>query len=844
MHFDGRAQIKGQGAGKVLRLLSLFAGALVLTLSLAACSGTKFRKLAAIERGESYFRDGNYKKARIEFRTAAQLDPNDAHVQLLLGEVAEKEEEPLDAFIAYSTALSQDANLSAARAALGRLTLTLGRPNEALDLIAPGFKLNQKTGALILDASAGSLMAVRAAAHAQLGQDGIPDAQAAVRLAPDDEFASLTLASLLQRGGAGDRAIAVLESALGRDPTNGDLGAVLVDDYELNGQANLAQAQLLKLIKLNPRTLRFRYRLARFYLTHNQVDTAEKVLRQAVRELPDEVEVKLELIEFLTVQRGREAAVVETRALVANSPANDRLRLDLARSMADKGLLEEAESLLRAAVAHADSTSEEGLSARSELASVLLARGDQKAAAQLVADVLGASPRDGEALQTRGLLDLLRGDPAAAIADLRTVLLGNPKSLTALRNLARAYAESGTLSLAADTLTQAMEIDPRDPATQLALAQVRVADGHLPIAADLLHTLAVAQPLNMTVQETLFRATAGQQQWGEARAAASAIEKSRPDLPLGFYLEGLVDEAQAQFDEAKREYSRAVELPPTTPEPLAALMNLLMKLNQDSLALEVVDAAIQRDSKNAIAYSFKGDLLARQHNVPAAMQAYQQALTTDPKWAQGYRQLAATQLAVGQQAQAIQTLQQGIRSASDGLSLVGFLAQLYERLKRPDDAIAIYQWAFAQDPRRATIANNLAMLLVTYRKDAASMRQADALAERLASLQAAGFIDTRGWVKLKAGDAAAAVALLQDAVARAPNEPTVHYHLAMAQLARGDRARARNNLEQALQGGTDFVGAPEARALMRQLQQVPSAPAAAPSLLAPTNLLSGRPKPS
>jgi len=79
--------------------------------------------------------------------------------------------------------------------------------------------------------------------------------------------------------------------------------------------------------------------------------------------------------------------------------------------------------------------------------------------------------------------------------------------------------------------------------------------------------------------------------------------------------------------------------------------------------------------------------------------------------------------------------------------------------------------------------------------------------------------DTLGWVYVKRGLPALAIDFLGQAVAAKPNEPVYHYHLGMAHLKAGDKARARPELQRALQLSTAFPGVPEARQALDSLGQ-------------------------
>jgi Flp pilus assembly protein TadD len=149
-------------------------------------------------------------------------------------------------------------------------------------------------------------------------------------------------------------------------------------------------------------------------------------------------------------------------------------------------------------------------------------------------------------------------------------------------------------------------------------------------------------------------------------------------------------------------------------------------------------------------------------------------------------------------------LQEGIKASNDAPLLVSDLAGLYERLDRTEEAIAVYEGLLKRDADSAIGANNLAMLLVTYRSDRSSLDRARALTERFASSRSAAFLDTRGWVLYKCGDYAEAVDVLQKSVDKDPQAPELLYHLAMAQLKSGARDSARHSLERAFNSKVAF----------------------------------------
>src|ERR1017187_6869939 len=153
---------------------------------LAACSGAEGRKNGYLAKGQEYLAAHNYAKARLEFRNALQLDPNDAQTNFLAGEAAEH---------------------LGARAQLALLYAYGGAPDKAVELVEPG---------LALAPNDPDLLTARAAARARLGDKASAqaDAEKAVQLAPANENAVALLASIYQQAGQTQQAIDLVSKAV------------------------------------------------------------------------------------------------------------------------------------------------------------------------------------------------------------------------------------------------------------------------------------------------------------------------------------------------------------------------------------------------------------------------------------------------------------------------------------------------------------------------------------------------------------------------------------------------------------------------------------------------------
>jgi predicted Zn-dependent protease len=111
------------------------------------------------------------------------------------------------------------------------------------------------------------------------------------------------------------------------------------------------------------------------------------------------------------------------------------------------------------------------------------------------------------------------------------------------------------------------------------------------------------------------------------------------------------------------------------------------------------------------------------------------------------------------------------------------------------------------------------MLLVSYKKDPASLERALKLASSFANSENAALIDTYGWVRLRRGEVTEALPALKRAASKAPGSKLIQYHLGMAQYKAGQKDEARTSLESAVTGAPQYLGMDEARATLTALRQ-------------------------
>ncbi|MBV8785000.1 MAG: tetratricopeptide repeat protein [Gammaproteobacteria bacterium] len=758
-----------------------------------------------MQRGRAYYAQQDYQRANLEFRNAMQIAPRDVNARLMAGHSFEKLDKLREAAGLYQSVLDAAPRNAEAMASLGRIYALAGLPDRAQKTIEPGLATHPDDA---------GLLGVRAMARLEQkdAEGAAADADHALRLNRDDEDLIGLRAGLYQRAGDSAGALALVTEALKRSPRSIALHEVLAELYANTKQLGVADAELRQLIALKPAELRYRKQLALFYVRQQRVADAQQVLEVAVKELPKSNEAKLELVSFVGAQRTPADAEKTLRTFIAREPKDYALRFGLAELQQREGDTAGALATYQEIVQRAGKDPNR-MQARDRIAAIYLAQGKASEARALVDEVLRDNGRDNDALLVRSELALQRKETLAAIADLRALVQDRPSAVPLQRLLARAYAENHDEVLAEQTLRAALDIAPDDLALRIQLADLLLKGNRAAPAVTLLEETVRRDPTNVQAREALVSAYLATRDYEAALRSAEDLKTLQPNEATGPYLAGRADLALNKLDEAQHEFERAHELQPRAFEPLSALAQLEFSRGQKAQGISLAEGAVKdTGGHDGALLNLEGELYLANKDQEKARDAFAQAIAAAPKWWPPYRNLALVHLAGNDVAAALDEYGKAEKIAPQEVRLVVESAQLYEAHARVGEAVDAYEEFLKRNPGSEVAANNLAMLLVTYRNDAASLDRARDLTAPFANATSASLLDTNGWVHIKRGEYAGALPVLEKAAQLVPASNEIRYHLAVAQLHAGQPEQGRANLKTALAGAGSARWGADARA--------------------------------
>jgi tetratricopeptide (TPR) repeat protein len=772
-----------------VKAFSLFACLVLASFQLMACSSRQDRAQSYYDDAMGYLAKKDFGKARIELRNALQLDGKMLKAWRALAQVDERTKHLQDLVGALRRIVELDSKDVPSRIQLTKLYLLGGALNDALKMA------NAATDIAPQNASA---LALKSTVLFRLKDtDGaVKAAQKAIEFEPGNADARVILAATQLIQGHSDGALQTLAKVA--NARKDDLGVLLmkVNVYNRMGDLQQVEAILRKLIALHPDSPAFRSQLVRFYLAHNRQDDALKELRTAANANPADINTELALVNLLGNLKGSAAARAE---LVARINAGGHVfpyQIALAKLDFGQGHLADSVTLLQKLISGPNSPTDV-LTAKNTLAEMYMQRNDIAAAEPLVSDILRADSRNTNGLRLRALIHLARNQYDDAIADLRSALNGEPRSPTLLGTLALAYERSGSIELADKAFLDATKASRFAPVYGLNYVEFLRRRGLNKQADNVLADLASRNPNSIAVLSALAKVKLAHHDWADAHEIAATIRRLGDKNNTADLINGIAFGGQNNFNDSVAALQKAYAANPRAVQPMAALVSAYIAAHHPKEAESFLQSALKANPDNAEALVLMGTIQLSNNDQKQAANYFREAIQHQPKAIVGYRALANLYAHQSKIDDAIKILKAGLQQQPKSFDLRLALAGLMEAKGQNEFAISEYRSMLKDYPGSMIVANNLASMLADHRTDKASLDEANSLTAMLTSSPVPQFKDTVGWVDYQRADYAAAIPLIEDAVAKLPNSALIRYHLGMAYLATGQDAKALEQFKKA-----------------------------------------------
>jgi tetratricopeptide (TPR) repeat protein len=437
----------------------------------------------------------------------------------------------------------------------------------------------------------------------------------------------------------------------------------------------------------------------------------------------------------------------------------------------------------------------DGIEYQKRLASLLLLEGKREDAVKLYEQVVKEAPKDEESLGNRASL-LLEKDAGAAVKEFQELVKSNPNSPVLHYNLGLAYLAKRELDKARTSFLEANRRQRTFLPSRSALAQLSLDAARYREVQQYANEILALNSKNPEARYYLCAALTGLERFADARQELNSLLKEFPQYPEPRLQMALLNLAEGKLGEAedglRRMYSGTGDV-----RALTGIVEVYLAGDQKQKALQVVlDELNRRPSSPRIRLLYAQTAL-RTGRYQVAADQFLKLVEDDPEWDFLYLRLGEAFQLNGDVARAVVAFGKAVELAPHNIEAILRLAYAYEVSGQLPQAIAVYRRALSVNPRVPIAMNNLAFLLA---ETGGSLDEALRLAQEALRLvpQNRHIADTVGWIFLKQNATDSALQIFDRLVRKYPKEALFRYHLGAALLAKGDSARAKTQLQAAL----------------------------------------------
>jgi len=542
---------------------------------------------------------GDIDKAKEQMAIALTLDSENIEAILLDGRIQHKEKNNAGALSQVDRVLAKDAMNTDAIWLQATIFISDKRYDEALTVLNQTIAARSDNDDVGLD-----MLRIRLYKEQEKHEEVIRGYDELIAKRPEDKTFRYNQIEILSRFGKPGQVEKKIREAISNDPEDVGLKLGLVDFSERSDAAQ-AEALLKEFVEANPDELRFKTRLAGFYIGNSRNSEAQDVLNKIVVVDPtgkDGLTAKVRLAEI---------AWKDGDKITAEKLTSEVLSVDTGNS----------DALLFRAGMHLNSKDPDG--AISDLRIVLR---DQ--------------PNSDQAMVMLAQANMLNGEPEVAESNWRKALEANPGNLSAIMPLTSALLKRRDTVRAEELLIKSLKVNPENVSVLELLVKVRAskkdwagAEATVNKMKKMPHATLVAQML-----EGMLAASKGRHL--EAIQVYQGVLEQKPDSPEALMMMARSYEASGRRAEYIAFLKAFIE---EKPDNIVAYNTLGMVYAADKrwdAAAKILQQALSVDSKSLRSYKFLATVLTQQGKTAEVIELYRKGMVEFPDNAELILELA------------------------------------------------------------------------------------------------------------------------------------------------------------------------------------------------------------
>ncbi len=601
---------------------------LILAATLiTACSTKETRKARLLAEADTYFKGGDYDKAKVSYLNVVRLDPKNALAFERVGAIWLEEHDPLRAAAFLIKASELDPKNVQNRIRLARCYLAMGRhedvKNEALKVLE---QVPENGDAII------------ALAEAARSKDDIDAAEEQIQRFPNKNDVSfqLALANLFLHKGNLAAAGDAVRQALTIDPKSAGAHIAMGDIYLYRKDLKQASEEYKKAADLAPVRSVERLKYAAFMSATGDVQETRRVATEMTKKAPDFLPGWVLLAELAAKDKKYDEAL----SLLENVFGRDPEYVDGCRLQSDV-LLEKGDTKKAVEVLERLDQKYPGAPIiKYQLARAYLTNNNVNQAKAALDEVVSGDPNYDDAVLLLAQVNLRTGHADAAIEPLTRLLKRRPDLRTAALLLASAYGALDRFDDAALVLEEQDRVAPNDPQLQIALGMTYRQAKRNDEARQAFEKATQLAPDNLVPVNALLDLDLLDKHFDAARQRIRRQFQKNPDAPAAHFLEGKILVAERKWDSAEGELQKTLQLDPNFSSAYDLLVQAYLATNKLPQAVSQLQGLLSKDSNNSAALMTLALLYERMQDYPKERDAYEKLLVIKPEFFPALNNLA------------------------------------------------------------------------------------------------------------------------------------------------------------------------------------------------------------
>lgn len=592
-----------------------------------------------------------------------------------------------------------------------------GRHDKAAELLTKLLRVNPKDARLLIlagavDLSRGSLVS----AEVNLGK--------AIQLSDRQPLARRLLADTYLRMHQPEKALVALRPLIETAKPDGHALALAGEAHLRLGDTQRAEAFFAGALKGMPDDVRLRTAMALTELARGDAKSGLEALEKLATSDPGDVADKALITSYMK-RREYDSALAAIDRLGKKKPEDAGVPLYRGIAEVLKGNPAAARSAFEQAfkmdgtnhvalmhLANLDVRDGKPEAARQRLEAAVKARPNDLGMRTVLLNTLartGATPEvrkaflqesitalPGEPSLRVAMIDLLlaQKDTEAAVAAARQALSAFRDQPAVLDAAGRALGDSGDEEQAISTFGRAAALSPRDHVPHVRLADIHGKRKNMKAAADSLRKAFELAPTDDGVHRRMLALAKLTGDPSLALSAAKTLQRQRPDLVAGYFIEGDVEAARKNWPAAIAAFKAAIGKSDAGSFAQIRVHDATLASGQAAAAQRFAADWIKAHPKDARFIEHMADIAIRRRDLASADALLRQALAADPKSAVSYNNLAWVQVERGDK-DAIVNAEKAYALAPNSPPIMDTLAKVLAARKDFPRAIEVQQRAVA-----------------------------------------------------------------------------------------------------------------------------------------------------